>query len=181
MHYGALERSELSLPLSEDDCKESNIGNRRGRALNGRTSAVIAVVIFILASACVSNYKPVGSRTFQSAAKLTKLDADAQIRITASNEYGIYNGPYPWLANVGSLLVEPYKLTTLSMTGMDSADSSIYYQCTLPANITKVSFNSRRNQCNITATEVGKYNIKVDAFDVSETLIASFSAILICK
>ena len=181
MKYGALERSEQSLPLSEDDSIYSSIGNRRGRTLNGRTSVVIAIVIFVLASACVSNYKPVNSKAFQFSAKITTLTTDSQIGIIASNEYGVYNGPYPWLASAGSQLVEPYKLTTLSVTGMDSADSSVYYQWILPANLTKVSADSRLSKCNITATDVGKYNIRVEAFDVSDTLIASFSAVLICK
>lgn len=179
MKYGALEQSESSLP--GDDDIEVNIGERRGRTLNGRTSAVIALVIFILASACVSNYKPVGSGAFQTGVKVTSLDAYSQIGITASNEYGIFAAPYPWLAGGGSQIVEPYKVTTLSVTGMESADSTVHYQWTLPANLTKVNVNSRGNQCNITAAEVGKYYIKVEAFDVSDSLVATFSATLICK
>ena len=181
MQYGALERSELSLPQSEDDSFESNIGNRRRRTLNGRTSAVIAVVIFVLASACVSNYKPINSKAYTIGAKVTTLVTDSQIGVTASNEYGIYNGPYPWLATAASQLVEPYKVTTLSVTGIDTADSSFYYKWTLPSNLTTASVDTRLNKCNITATEVGKYNIKVEAFDASDTLIASYSALLICK
>lgn len=179
MKYGALEQSESSLP--GDDDIEINIGERRGRTLNGRTSAVIALVIFILASACVSDYKPAVSGAFQTGVKVTSLDAYSQIGIAASNEYGLYAAPYPWLARFGSQIVEPYKVTTLSVTGMESADSTVHYQWTLPANLTKVNVNSRGNQCNITATEVGKYYIKVEAFDVSDSLVASFSATLICK
>ena len=181
MQYGALERSELSLPQSEDDSFESNIGNRRRRTLNGRTSAVIAIVIFVLASACISNYKPINSKAYTIGAKVTTLVTDSQIGVTASNEYGIYNGPYPWLATAASQLVEPYKVTTLSVTGMDTADSSVYYKWTLPSNLTTAYVDTRLNKCNITATEVGKYNLKVEAFDASDTLIASYSAILICK
>ena len=151
MKYGAHEQSELSLP--GDDNLEINIGERRGRTLNGRTSAVIALVLFILASACVSNYKPVSNGALQSGVKVTSLDADSQMGITASNEYGIFSAPYPWLASVGSQIVEPYKVTTLSVTGMDSADSTVHYKWTLPANLTKVNVNSRGNQCNITAAE----------------------------
>lgn len=181
MQYGALEQSELSLPQSEDDSFKSNIGNRRLRTLNGRTSAVIAVVIFVLASACVSNYTPISSKAYKIGAKVTTLVTDSQIGVTASNEYGIYNGPYPWLATAASQLVEPYKVTTLSVTGMDTADLGVYYKWTLPSNLTTASVDTRLNKCNITATAVGKYSIKVEAFDATDTLIDSYSALLICK
>jgi hypothetical protein len=42
--------------------------------------------------------------------------ADADISIHATNEYGVFSAPYPYLQN-GELLVEPYKNTTLGLSG----------------------------------------------------------------
>jgi len=43
----------------------------------------------------------------------------AEVHLQASNEYGIYKAPYPWLLNSNTTdLVEPFKSTTLSLLGM---------------------------------------------------------------
>lgn len=41
-----------------------------------------------------------------------------ELSISASNEYGSFSAPYPWLYEVsGSQLVEPYRATTLALSG----------------------------------------------------------------
>ena len=43
----------------------------------------------------------------------------ADVHLLASNEYGVYQAPYPWLLNSNSTdLVEPFKSTTLSLLGV---------------------------------------------------------------
>lgn len=42
-----------------------------------------------------------------------------EVHLRASNEYGVYEAPYPWLLNNNSTaLVEPFKSTTLSLLGV---------------------------------------------------------------
>ena len=42
----------------------------------------------------------------------------SELRLTATNEYGVYDGPYPWLRDgSGVQLVEPLKRTTLTVGG----------------------------------------------------------------
>ena len=48
------------------------------------------------------------------------------INLIASNEYGTFKAPYPWMTDVpGTQLVEPYKTTTLTLTGT-AVDSGLY-------------------------------------------------------
>ena len=48
------------------------------------------------------------------------------LTMTASNEYGVFLGPYPWMTQiVGTQLVEPFKNTTLSLSG-SSVASGLY-------------------------------------------------------
>lgn len=43
----------------------------------------------------------------------------ADVHLRASNEYGVYQAPYPWLLNNNNTdLVEPFKSTTLSLLGV---------------------------------------------------------------
>lgn len=55
------------------------------------------------------------SRTSNDIGCLTSAD----VHLLASNEYGVYQAPYPWLLNSNSTdLVEPFKSTTLSLLGV---------------------------------------------------------------
>lgn len=48
------------------------------------------------------------------------------IDLIASNEYGTFKAPYPWMTDVlGTQLVEPYKTTNLTVTGT-AVDSGLY-------------------------------------------------------
>jgi hypothetical protein len=52
--------------------------------------------------------------------------ATSAMNLIASNEYGTFKAPYPWMTDVpGTQLVEPYKTTTLTLTGT-AVDSGLY-------------------------------------------------------
>lgn len=50
-----------------------------------------------------------------------------ELTVTAFNEYGRFEGPYPWMDDVkGTQLIEPYRSTTLTVSG--TAFIAIRYQ-----------------------------------------------------
>ena len=69
--------------------------------------------------------------------------SSTQLAITATNEYGKFSAPYPWLDSVeGSQIVEPYKLTKLSLSGplFDEAKYVYAWYITGATNVTGEAF-----------------------------------------
>lgn len=179
MRYGALEGSESETDIT--DFTDGDISVNRNRGVS-RVNALIAFIAIVIASVCISNYKSVRSSKIT---EFTTTAANDQLIIIATNEYGIYEGPYPWLDNIpGSQIVEPYKLTTLT-TSMDSMSpkSIAFYRWTFSENVTVVGHHNDSNtgQCNITIAELGNHDVTVRGFDDAGNLISSFSTLLMCK
>ena len=62
---------------------------------------------------------------FPLAASGTPCAATGQISLKVSNEYGTYAGSYPWM-NATTHLIEPYKVTTLELSGFSSCADSVF-------------------------------------------------------
>lgn len=88
-----------------------------------------------------------------------------EFRLTATNEYGVYDAPYPWLNDgTGAKLVEPMKRTILTASGPFVDDR--------PEEAGELSFNwlieryegdvsTHKSFIDITITRPGNYDIRV--------------------
>jgi hypothetical protein len=90
-----------------------------------KTRAVYFIAALCLVAAAIG-YVSVKGTTYavryqSAAATAVQITPDnlqetcGSMSVIASNEYGVYNGAYPFLAN-GELLIEPYKNTTLEVS-----------------------------------------------------------------
>lgn len=175
MQYGALNQYE-----SEGD--ESVVTGAKSSSscqAHRRISVLFYAIILTLITFCVVGYKTYVTITPTGSLLLTEA---SQLRIVASNEYGVFKGPYPWLEDiVGSQIVEPYKLTELIITSSTSADYPMHYKWSFSDDVIANSSVLCDEQCSITLTKVGNHNVTVNAFNSEDHLVASFSTLLICK
>ena len=130
-----------------------------------------------------------GKETLSLKSMKVKMAIDvtpSTLTMTASNEYGIFLGPYPWMTQtVGTQLVEPYKNTTLTLSG-SSVASGLYV----------FSWNITGFESEFTAKSLGElaivfqdpkiYNITITAYLASDknctgTAQYTYSTRLICK
>ena len=84
------------------------------------------------------------------------------IIITAENDYGVFNAPYPWLKH-GALLIEPYKLTTLQITGIDidiDMPSDYIFSWAITGPGYRNYFLSKES-ITVTLKHTGMYDLKV--------------------
>jgi hypothetical protein len=178
MRYGALEGSESEADFSDFRDDDENVIKSW---VVSRVHAIVAIIVIVVASLCFSSYK-----TFSSSgvpAQFTTVVGNKDLLVTATNEYGAYKGPYPWLDNIpGSQIVEPHKLTTLTAIGSSPTRSISYYRWSFSDKVVVERYaNSSSRQCNITIIELGNHNVTVETYDATDTLISSFSTLLMCK
>lgn len=178
MRYGALSGSESEADLSDFRDDELVLNNSQGKS---RVNLLIGLVVIVVASLCFSSYKTFGSSKVPI--KFSKVIGNKDLLIIATNEYGAYVGPYPWLNTIpGSQIVEPHKLTMLTAIGASSTKAISYYQWSFSDKVSaELPSSSDSGQCNITITELGNHNVTVEAYDKTNKLISSFSTLLICK
>lgn len=90
-----------------------------------------------------------------------------EIILTASNEYGVYSQPYTWLQE-GSL-VEPYKTTTLTLSG-GSIGSNSYTWTISSSSVSDFAdqvYTSTEPTIDIKLTKTGTYTLTVTALGQS--------------
>lgn len=175
MQYGALDQFEPVEEVSTINQKKSS-WNYEAR---GRIRVLLFAIILTLTTLCVMGYKTYVTTSPTGSLLLTEA---SQLRIIASNEYGVFEGPYPWLEDVlGSQIVEPYKLTELTIASSIAADFPVHYKWQFSDDVVPDSSVLCDEQCSITLTKVGNHNVTVNAFDSEDHLVASFSTLLICK
>ncbi len=99
--------------------------------------------------------------------------------LIATNEYGQYNtGNYPFFADYpGSQLIEPYKNTSIEVTGAYSEDASVQYLWVIDGQ----SSMYVGNPISLTINTTGLFGISVHAYDSSDNYLASYSSTLISK
>jgi hypothetical protein len=110
------------------------------------------------------------------------LSADiTQVLITASNEYGVFSGPYPWMADVaGTQLVEPYKDTTLTLSGT-YVDAGIYTFNWIIDGVDTSEFDATETTQTIMMTKPGKKYVMLQVLDSDKNVVAEYETIFWCK
>lgn len=120
--------------------------------------------------------------------------SSSKIYLTATNEYGSFDGKsYPWMSDVtGTQLVEPYKNTTLTLSGSyvkskytyswaitnEDTDDDNYDDDSSPF-IGSISSNASFQ--TIVFTETGIYKIIIAAVDSTGAVVHTYQTRLICK
>ena len=90
--------------------------------------------------------------------------AMGQVLMAATNEYGQYKGSYPFFAEFpGSQLIEPYKQTTITLSG-EMVDSSLY---TFNWQIEGDEAMQTGTQAVIKVTKAGLFDISFHAYEVA--------------
>lgn len=104
---------------------------------------------------------------------------DLNLLFSASNEYGIFSAPYPWLKDtIGAQLIEPYKTTTLTLSDTTLLSSSYRVVWEIPSLGISLSGNPTMFVVNST----GVFDITISVYDAStDSFIDSLSTILISK
>ena len=111
------------------------------------------------------------------------------LSVTASNEYGVFSAPYPWLNDIeGSQIVEPYKKTTLELSGPAVKSGLFTFRWSILAADNPKSYLDAtitpHTKRTVTFTELKNYNITITAYPVSNSsgeVIQTYSTLLIAK
>lgn len=102
--------------------------------------------------------------------------SDGQLAIYATNEYGHYEGPYPFFDDYpGAQLVEPYKETMIQLTGSLSSGNFNYLW-----KIEGDSTTTQSDQIQVTLTNPGLYGIDVHVF-AGAKYVSTYSTHLIVR
>lgn len=119
------------------------------------------------------------TRYFGSKASTTTTD----LYIQASNEYGTFTAPYPWLEDViGSQLVEPYKQTTLTITGAYSTGCTYDWNLNYPSSESPMLWSESTPLSSITLTQTGTYSLTLEAYDSKTgSFKGRYSTLLVVK
>jgi hypothetical protein len=102
------------------------------------------------------------------------------IQIIAENEYGIFNAPYPYLVrSPNSVLIEPYRNTTLTVTGMYTESNEYYFKWVISGD---KSFEMVYDGPKITVLlEItGIYDMSLHVYN-SEGYLTTFASKIYCK
>lgn len=145
------------------------------------------IVLSVVAISTKSSGLKVNNKDLLSST-VSSTNPTSVLTVTASNEYGVFTGPYSWLEDVaGSQLVEPYKETTLSLSG-SIVDSGLYtftwkiddYGHELLNEDSKIS-----RKIILSAAKNYQITIKAYAIDLvgadTDYFAYSYSTLLICK
>ena len=107
-----------------------------------------------------------------------------QLRLTATNEYGVFDAPYPWLQDgTGSQLVEPFKLTTLTASG-PFVDQYPPDDLSFNWLIEKYEGDqsSHKPYIDVTLKRSGNYDIRVQVMNKhTNQILAVYSTRLMCR
>ena len=98
--------------------------------------------------------------------------------ISSLNEYGAFAGPYPYLTETpGSQMIEPYKASTISLSGKYADDSNYYVKWEVEGDTTLYTGKS----VTLTKTKTGTYQIQAHIFHVNDGYTMTFSTKLFSK
>lgn len=195
-HYGAtLSDEERLLPREQSinviHSNDSSTSNFRGRSVVISLILALAVTVSIFGVNIYTSHVntpeiPVYD-TFLKSEGLKPQTTSLDLSITASNEYGAFTAPYPWMDDVpGTQLVEPYKTTTLSLSGSYAVSGQYSYEWIISGvneDYTSTSFSSKTNDLNVLIRlhEPGRYAVKINVFDKSNSYVTTYKTRLVCK
>lgn len=179
--YGSLPTIDRSSDQEEIQSKETVASSRKNILVYSTIFALfVGALLFGAFYQSGSLAKSFASVSFYSIPATSDILSAAQgsLLITATNEYGQFTAPYPWMNDVyGTQLIEPYKATTLTLSGtyIDNADYSYVWV------IEGQDENLSGAAPVLTLTSVGKYTVDVHAFDSAGAYVSTFSTLFICK
>jgi hypothetical protein len=164
----------------EEDLYQNDTRESSGSSARGYGTAVLGVaglVVFTICAATGYNYVYTGAMTKLLSAgpavgapiyKTTSTICDS-MKITASNEYGVFSAPYPFVQN-GEILLEPYKATTVVVSFSDDTDADSY---TYAWTIGEDTFTG--SSITTTRTTTGTYDVTIAVTDSDSNSVCSFS------
>ena len=119
------------------------------------------------------------TRYFASKESTTTTD----LYIQASNEYGAFTAPYPWLETPvsGSQLVEPYKTSTLTISGAFASGSTFSWNIAYPSSDNPTTWSDADTQKEMILTVPGSYTMTIEAFDAKTgSFRGRYTTLLMC-
>jgi hypothetical protein len=108
------------------------------------------------------------------------VDPDA-VTIVAKNEYGTYSAPYSWLDD--GALVEPYKQTTLSISGNSFVPCDAYKWTISSSNSDDQVFTTTEPSLELNLLSTGTYSLTIESIDptTKQSLSTILTKKLFCK
>ena len=144
-----------------------------------------STILFLLFNAAhmkskSEKYSSIANSTIVATGKYSS----SAISLTASNEYGTFSAPYPWMTDVlGTQLVEPYKESILTLSG-SAVDSNLYsFEWIISDFDGEYDRTAARSQ-TIIFTDANIYNITINAYLTSgdsSTAVYTYQTRLISK
>lgn len=105
---------------------------------------------------------------------------ELSITIGASNEYGNFSAPYPWLSD-NTVLVEPYKTSTLTVTSDNDIMTLLTFDWNVQINDQGLIQSVRGNNVNFEFTSTGIFEMNITVTDDSGEFVGLYNFIAICK
>ena len=179
------------LPTSHE-FHDSSIEKRNWLSIVG--VLILATVVALLGVAGYRNYgdlassaKLEGSKTrfnvfAESKDGVTEITDKDDLSIYATNEYGHFEGPYPWMSSVaGMQLVEPYKTSNLKLQG-NYVDSGKYLFNWVIEDYDTTSWYASFTTQQAFFTSPKTYSVKVQVISASTLeVVAQYETIFVCK
>ena len=109
----------------------------------------------------------------------TKYFSTDDLYIESSNEYGVFSAPYPWMDDVdGTMFVEPYKKSTLIISGDYLDEDKYYYFWTIEGKNSEYSGSS----LELTLTHTGYFDLNVEIYTQdSGEYVGTYYTKVVCK
>lgn len=184
--YGAVGKNvEIEVVAAAEPQQQAPVEEKKSRPLLFSALVAVGLAALMFGAAYQSGqlqmYKPTLKATGLSVSlpeTKSYLTAD-ELYVTATNEYGKFSAPYPWLEEVaGSQLVEPYKTTTLTLTGSLAEDSSNKFVWVVDG------FDNQETttpSVDMVFTTIGNYNIHVHVYSSEGAYQGTYKTLLINK
>jgi hypothetical protein len=103
------------------------------------------------------------------------------LNIFATNEYGHFTGPYPWMeTSPGMQLVEPYKDSTLTLRG-NYVDAGIYKFNWIIEDYDTTEWSTDATTQTAVFKTPGFLNVRIQVLDSSDNVVAKYTTVFVVK
>lgn len=119
------------------------------------------------------------TKYFGSRSSTTTTD----LYIQASNKYGTFSAPYPWLDSTpGTQLVEPFITSKLTVTGAFASGSTYQWTLDYPSSSDGMEWSGTSTVQEVTLTVPGSYSLSLEAFDAKTgSFRGRYTTLVVCK